>query len=66
MRNLFWKLLITAAIIGFALASFYPLSEKINLGLDLRGGIHLILRVDTSAVDQEAQEGAVDLSLIHI
>ncbi|MDD5613859.1 MAG: protein translocase subunit SecD [Candidatus Omnitrophica bacterium] len=63
MRNLFWKLLITAAIVGFSLASFYPLSEKINLGLDLRGGMHLILRVDTSAIDEDAQEGAVDRAL---
>ena len=27
--------------------------EKINLGLDLRGGSHLLLRVDIDAVQQE-------------
>jgi len=34
-------------VVGFAVWSAYPLRDSINLGLDLRGGIHLVMRVHT-------------------
>jgi SecD/SecF fusion protein len=63
MRNFFWKILLILAIVGFSIASFYPLQEKISLGLDLQGGMHLVLRVETEKVSEEAREGAVDRAL---
>jgi preprotein translocase subunit SecD len=46
-RNLLWRgLLILASIIA-AVAAAYPPKDKINLGLDLRGGMHLVLQVHT-------------------
>ena len=39
-------------LVGGQAASILP-GEKINLGLDLRGGSHLLLRVDIDAVRQE-------------
>ncbi len=44
-RNNLYKLGLIVAIAGFSLFLSYPPSEKINLGLDLRGGIHLVLNV---------------------
>ncbi len=41
-----WRLGLIAVIIGLAAFSAYPLSEKINLGLDLQGGMHLVYEVD--------------------
>ena len=41
------KLLIIAGVIGLAIYGFYPPDQKINLGLDLKGGVHLVLRVHT-------------------
>jgi len=41
------KLLIIVAVIGLAVWAFVPPSQKINLGLDLKGGVHLVLRVHT-------------------
>ena len=38
-------------LLGGQAASILP-GEKINLGLDLRGGSHLLLRVDIDAVRQ--------------
>jgi preprotein translocase subunit SecD len=36
---------------------FYPPGEKINLGLDLRGGMHLVLQVNTrDALEMEANQ----------
>ena len=46
-KNLRWKLLIIVGVIGLSIWGFYPLDEKVNLGLDLRGGVHLVLRVNT-------------------
>jgi preprotein translocase subunit SecD len=41
------KLLIIVGVIALAVFSFYPPQQKINLGLDLKGGVHLVLRVQT-------------------
>ncbi len=42
-----------------SLPSWLP-KKQISLGLDLRGGSHLLLRVDMSAVEREHLEGVVD------
>ena len=41
------KLLIILGVIGLSVWGFYPPDKKINLGLDLKGGVHLVLRVHT-------------------
>ena len=46
-KNLRWKLFAIVAVASLAVVSFYPPSEKVRLGLDLRGGVHLVLRVQT-------------------
>jgi preprotein translocase subunit SecD len=44
-RNLLWRgLLILAVVVGSFLLA-YPPEERIKLGLDLRGGVHLVLAV---------------------
>ena len=45
--NLRTKVLIILGVIGLSVWAFYPPAEKINLGLDLKGGVHLVLRVQT-------------------
>jgi len=45
-RNLLYKLGFIVAVAAFSLFLSYPPGEKINLGLDLRGGIHLVLEVE--------------------
>ena len=44
-----WKLLLILGIVGLAGWSVYPPSEKVRLGLDLKGGVHMVLRVQTDA-----------------
>jgi preprotein translocase subunit SecD len=41
------KILIILGVIGLSVWGFYPPQQKINLGLDLKGGVHLVLRVHT-------------------
>ena len=45
--NLRWKLILIVVLTGLAAWAIYPPSERVRLGLDLRGGVHLILRVQT-------------------
>jgi preprotein translocase subunit SecD len=46
-KNLRWKVLVIVALVALAVLAFYPPQTKVKLGLDLRGGVHLILRVQT-------------------
>ena len=48
-KNLRWKLLLIAALTGLAVWSFTPPRQKIALGLDLQGGMQLVLQVQTDA-----------------
>ncbi len=46
-RSLLWRGALIAGIVALAAFSAYPIQETVNLGLDLRGGIHLVLEVQT-------------------
>jgi len=58
VKSMQWRIAIALGVLVFALAGMLPLKEKINLGLDLQGGMHLLLKVDTSALPEEAREDA--------
>jgi len=59
-KNFKWKVLLIIAVIGGCIWAAYPPQEKIHLGLDLKGGIHLLLRVDTDKLPEKQREGAID------
>ncbi|MFQ5350320.1 MAG: protein translocase subunit SecD [Thermoanaerobaculia bacterium] len=44
-RALLWKGLLIVAVVAMFAWSAYPLEDELNLGLDLQGGIHLVLQV---------------------
>ena len=45
--NLRWKLIAIFVVVALAVVAFYPPKDKVKLGLDLKGGVHLVLRVQT-------------------
>jgi preprotein translocase subunit SecD len=47
IKDIKWRLIIIAAVIGLSVWSFYPPEQKVRLGLDLKGGVYLVLRVNT-------------------
>jgi preprotein translocase subunit SecD len=58
-KNLRWKIVVILAVIGLSVWSFYPPDQKVRLGLDLKGGVHLVLRVQTDdALRLETQTAA--------
>ena len=46
-KNLRWKFLVIGAVIAIAAIAIYPLRDKIKLGLDLKGGVYLVMQVKT-------------------
>ena len=46
-KNLRWRALAILAVVAVSIWGFYPPQKKVRLGLDLQGGVHLVLRVQT-------------------
>jgi preprotein translocase subunit SecD len=61
-KSLTWKIGLIITVIVLSIWMLYPLKEKINLGLDLRGGMHLILEV----VTDEALAIQTDISVTQL
>ena len=59
-KNLQWKLLGIVAVTALAAWGVYPPGDQIRLGLDLSGGAHLVLRVETSDALQVETETAAE------
>jgi len=52
------RIFLIVCIVILAIFNTFPLKDKINLGLDLQGGMHLILQVDTSGLSESAKRDA--------
>ena len=62
-KNLQWKILAILAVTALAGWAVYPPAERIRLGLDLQGGVHLVMRVQTDdALSAETETAAEQLS----
>lgn len=71
-RNLQWRLAVVLIVVAVALLVAYPPFDpdgsgpqmgKLRLGLDLQGGMHLILRVRTETLPKEQREDATERAL---
>jgi len=63
-KNLPWKLIVTLALVVVALLVVFPLDNKIRLGLDLKGGSHIVLQcVDTpeAPVDEDSVRRVLEI-----
>jgi len=58
-KNLYSKLVLVSLVLLVGLFTALPL-KKINLGLDLKGGMHLIYKVDTSGLSAKEKKGAAE------
>ncbi len=56
-RSIAWRGVLIVGLAALCLWAGFPPNEKLNLGLDLQGGIHLVLQVQTQdAVKAEAEK----------
>jgi SecD/SecF fusion protein len=58
-KNLKGRVLLILAVIAACVYFTFPLQKRINLGLDLKGGMHLILKVETEKLPENARNDAV-------
>src|ERR1700730_1112942 len=59
-RNLGIRIALVAVVIAASVWYLYPPGKSINLGLDLQGGIHLLLVVDVDKALEAQVERAGD------
>jgi preprotein translocase subunit SecD len=59
-KNLQWKVLVILGVVALSVFAFYPPGEKIRLGLDLKGGVHLVMQVKTDDAVRIETETASD------
>lgn len=56
-KNLRWKIILVLGVIALSIFLAYPPSTKIRYGLDLEGGMHLVLQVVTDdAINNETNQ----------
>jgi len=56
-KNLRWKIGLTLVVIALCIFLVYPPKDKIKLGLDLKGGTHLLMQVITEdAINVETDQ----------
>ena len=58
-KKVLWRVIVIVAVVAAAMWSLWPPSEKIHWGLDLEGGVHLVLQVQTDdAIKAELDDAA--------
>ncbi|MCX6584275.1 MAG: protein translocase subunit SecD [Candidatus Aminicenantes bacterium] len=58
-KSLGWKIGLILAVTALSVVLFIPPREKISLGLDLKGGMHLVFAVDTDKAVQKQTDNSV-------
>ena len=59
-KKVFYKWAFIVAVLGLCIYFAFPLNKRINLGLDLQGGMHLLLKIDTSKLSETAKIDAAE------
>src|SRR5688500_14564676 len=59
-KNLRWKLLIILGVVALSVFAFFPPDQKVKLGLDLKGGVQLVMRVQTADAGRIETETTAD------
>ena len=57
-KKLIYKAIFILLVVGVGLYFTFPLDKRINYGLDLKGGMHLLLKIDTSGLSAQSKEDA--------
>ncbi|HOW36272.1 MAG TPA: protein translocase subunit SecD [Candidatus Omnitrophota bacterium] len=58
-KSLRGRILLILGVIAASLYFAFPLEKRINLGLDLKGGMHIVLKVETEKLSENAKSDAV-------
>lgn len=59
-KRIFYRVILILTVLAICAFYAFPLNKRINLGLDLKGGMHLVLKIDTAHISEEARKDAAD------
>ena len=59
-RSLASRLIVIVLVVALAAIWAYPPKDKINLGLDLQGGMHMVLQVETDDAIRAETDNSID------
>lgn len=57
------RVFIILALVAFSIFYIFPLKKKINLGLDLKGGMYVLLKADTSSIPVQKRPDAINAAV---
>ena len=61
------RIFVVLGIVALSIFYIYPPKDKLKLGLDLQGGMYLLLRADTSKLPQGKSATAIEaVSYTHL
>lgn len=63
IRQYYYRFLLIVVIIGLCIWQIYPPEKKIRRGLDLQGGVHVVLEVTETAQDEKVISDLTDRAL---
>lgn len=61
-KEFYWKIVLILVVVVVSVWFAHPIKEKINLGLDLQGGMHLVLDVEA----EKAVESTLDRYVMNL
>lgn len=61
-KEFYWKIVLILVVVVLSVWFAHPIKEKINLGLDLQGGMHLVLDVEA----EKAVESTLDRYVMNL
>ncbi|MBN2830749.1 MAG: protein translocase subunit SecD [Candidatus Omnitrophica bacterium] len=62
-KRVLYKSIFIIAVIALCAYFAFPFEKRINLGLDLQGGMQLLLKVDTANIPDSSKEAVTDLAI---
>lgn len=63
MKQYYFRFLLILAVIVFCIYQVYPPEKKIRRGLDLKGGVHVVLEVTETSQDEKVISDLADRAL---
>ncbi len=61
-KHALWKWLVLVGLVAFSAWVVSPPKEKIRLGLDLKGGMSFVVKIDSEAVEEEVRSRGIEMS----
>ncbi len=56
------RILVILGVVALSIFYIYPIKDKLKFGLDLKGGMYLLLKADTSRIPKDKAQEAIEVA----